>query len=200
MQIQPYLFDFILLLSQLLLGLFLQLLLQLLSLFSKLLLNLLSLFSKFILQLPSKYALNGLKHILVGIRRLLYCLNRLLLDFSWSINGGSNCNSSFGRLYSLRRLRHLHLFFNKPQFYLFGRSLLCCAFRVILISHWRLVWRRSLSLHGGLISRKRSSKVYRLVDSVPYCSIHSNHTFVQPLAGLPVLQIAWQHDASIRCL
>ena len=146
-------------------------------------------------ELLSEYALKCLKSSLVDIRRLLNCLDRLLVDSRKSISRESTVSSFSGKFNSLRRLRLLLLLFNRPLnwSHLFERSLLCCAIRVILISHWSLVWWRSLGqlllfLLGDywLISRRWSTEVNRLIDIVAYCSATSCK-----FTGLPVLQVAW---------
>ena len=186
-------------------NLFSYLILGLLLLFSQfflmILLELFPLISQFLLQLLGEYALKGLKSCLIDTSRLLNCLNGLLVDSRRSINRGSTDSNSSGRLNSLRRLRFLHLFFDRPlnwSLNLFDRSLLCCALMVILISHWKLVWRRSLRhlllllLYGDgrIISRGWSTEVNRLVDKVAYCSnmFVINLVIVNcPSARLPVL-------------
>ena len=167
----------------------------------------LSLFSKLLLELLRKL-LYRQKRSLNGISRLLSCLNRLLVDSGRNINRGSTHISSSGRPNSLRRFRFLNLFFSRWHLSLsanlFRRWLLCSCKWVISIGHLRLLWRRSLGLlllflfgDGGLISRRWSSEVDWLFDHVFYCPFGKT---IILFAGLPILQVAWQHYASVRCL
>ena len=205
MHLNHHFFKFILLLSLLLIEplslfsqLLFQLLSQLLSLFSELLLCLFLKLLSLLSELLSKYALKGLKSSMIGISQLLYCHNRLLVDFRKGINRGSTNSSSSDRLNCMMRLRFLSLFVDQSlnlRSHLFGSTLLCCATGIIVIVHWMLVWLRSLRLllflllgYGRLISRRGSTKVDRLVDIVFYSSLHLNSTMnMLPFAGLPVL-------------
>ena len=158
---------------------------------------LLFLLSEFFLQLLRKYALKGLKSSLIDISWLLDCPNGLLVNSRISINRGSTQSSSFGRLNSLRRLRLLCLFFDRSLNCIdhYKRFLLRCAFLVIRISHLMLVWLRIIELNflfflddGGIISRRGSTKVDRLVNQVAYLSnICVFIAFTVPPAGLPIL-------------
>ena len=155
-----------------------------LSLFSELLFELLSCFT----ELLSKYALKGQKSSLVGIKRLLSCLDGLLVDSRRSINRGSVNSSSSSRLNSLRRLRFLDLFLDNLLSWsgLFGSLLPGWTKWLIMIGHWKFVWLRSLGLllilllydDSGLLSRRGSTKVDRLVNHVAYCSTQFTHSFI----------------------
>ena len=159
----------------------------------QLLLKLLSLFY----ELLCKYTLKGLKSSLFDISWLLNWLSGLLVDSRRRTYRGNTYSSSCARLNSLRNLWLLRLFFDRllnSRSKNLRWSLLCCAMRVILISHCRLVWlgRHGLLLllllcYGGLISRRGSSKVNRLVDVVAYCSFIYFTTSIFPFARLPIL-------------
>ena len=102
----PYLFELLLKSKNVLLVLLLELLLLLTELLSELLF--------LISELLSKYVLKGMESSLGGIGRVLNCLNELLVDSSRSINRGRTHSRPSSRLDSLRRLRILHLFVDRP--------------------------------------------------------------------------------------
>ena len=139
------------------------------------------------------------------------CFNGLLDGFRRSINRGSTHSNLTSKLISLRRQRFLHLFLGRSlslRSYLIWRSLLCCAIWIIVIDHRRFVWPRCLRLllllllgDGRLILRRGPKEMDWLIYVIAYCSLYVNIVkIIEPFAGLPILQVAWQHDAPIRCL
>ena len=150
-----------------------------------------------------KYTLKCLDNSLLGVYRLLNWLNRLLLYSRIYIILWNSHSSLAGRLNILGRFRFFLLFLDRHQNWssheilLLWRLLLCSTMRVILILVGNFV---NWGLYGRLNSWRRSCEVDRLFYQYVFCSMDFKIKMIFPYTRLPVLKVAWQHDAAVWCL